>query len=552
MLSVVGMRWRWLAFVATLGLSHAAEALGAGALASAPAGPVPLAEATVVVAVAPSKTTRWASLRMGERVERAVFLVPVRPSARVDVGSMAFLDALDEATAPRIVPPPMPSSCGLTPSGPESHVNPPGVAREPVDTALLESADDVLAYVGGWQIELPLPTSLRIEALAEQGFHFVATAYASLAEGDTLAPLRVVDDAPADVPLFLLRAGARPIRLKAFVLGAGRASFGETEMVTIDPADVRFGRQGESTYPSVLEQAIEAGAKKRWVVESAGHEGVFSATALPKSTRPIPSLVSAYLSHANVDSEQALSCESSMASLANRPERVGLSCHASLWEDEGCVEEPRSGELPAELFRCGAADDLALAFSGQRPSELTLTRATSVLPAFDMGLDLPIAFSPDEELSPVLETSRYESCDASPPPGEGDGRSGGGASDPWTPPPLSDPADEVIWEESPAIDWAEVGCAVGLAMSSDESCDSDYGEGYEGDDGSCDSDYGEGYESDDESCDSDYGEGYEDAGEEECSMARTRRRPFRPRLSVYAVSFAAMALWIRRTTRKPA
>src|SRR5690606_5794857 len=98
-------------------------------------------------------------------------------SARVDVGSSAFLEALDEATAPRIVPPSTPSPCGLTPSGPESHVTLPSVSREPVDTALLESADDVLAYVRGWQIELPLPTSLRIEALAERGFHFVAAAH---------------------------------------------------------------------------------------------------------------------------------------------------------------------------------------------------------------------------------------------------------------------------------------------------------------------------------------------------------------------------------------
>ncbi len=549
---MIGMRWPWLAFVAAFTLSHAAEVLGAGAFVNAPLAPAPLDEATVVVAVAPSKTTRWASVRIGERLERAVFLVPVRPSARVDVGSSAFLEALDEATAPRIVPPSTPSPCGLTPSGPESHVTLPSVSREPVDTALLESADDVLAYVRGWQIELPLPTSLRIEALAERGFHFVAAAHVALSEGDILAPLRVVDDAPAELPLFLLRAGTRPIRLKAFVFGAGRASFGHAEMVTIDAADVRFGRKGASSYPSVLEEALEGGAKKRWVVESAGHEAVFSATALPRSTRPIPSLVKAYLSRANLGEAHALSCESSMASLANRPERVGVACHPSLWEGDGCIEEVRPGELGAELFRCGEADDLALALSGQRPSELVLTRATSLLPAFDMGLDLLLASSHDTELSPVLETSRYEACESSPPSGEGDGRSGGGSSDPWTPPPLGEPADDAIWEDDPAVDWAEIGCAVGAAMASDESCDSDYGEGYEGDDESCDSDYGEGYESDDESCDSDYGDGYEDSGEEECSMARPRRRPFRPRLSVYSLSFAAIALWIRRTTRKRA
>jgi len=539
------MRWRWLPWVVTLALAHAVDASGAGVVSAPASAPT---EATFVVAAAPSRTTRWVSLRLGERVDRAVVLVPVRSSARVDVGSTAFLDALDEATAPRIVPPPTPSPCGLTPSAPESHVAPVKVSREPTDWAWLDSPGAVAAYVNGWQIDLTSPTALRIEALANDGFHFVAAAYVSLDEGDTLAPLRVVDDAPAELPLFLLRAGERPVRVVAHAIGPGRASFGDAEMVTIEGDVVRFDRKGLSSYPKVRDEAIEAGLAKRWVVESAGHDSLFAATALPRSTRPIPSLVSAYLSRAIADEATALSCERAMAGLANRPERVGAACLPSLWAGEDCEEEARVGEIAADLFRCDLADDLALAFSGQRPSEMVLTRATSVLPAFEMGVDLPIAFSRDAEVSPVLLTSRYEACESSPGPGNGDDRTGGGSSDPWTPPPLENPGEEEVWEEDTAVDWAAIGCALTVESTSDESCDSDYGEEYETSDESCDSDYGEGYESDDESCDSD--QGYDDSADEECAMTRGRRRPFRPRLSAYAVSLAAIALWARRSTRK--
>lgn len=516
-------------------------------------------EAKVAMAIAEARTTRWLSLRVKTEATALSWIVPMRPGAFVDAVPVAFFEALEDVTAPRIVPPPSPAPCGFTPSGPEANGNLSAhLSREPVDIRRLEGVTDLLLHAEGFGMAVPQAMTPKLEALAGQGFHFLALTYVSLAKDEWLSPLRIVDDAPPALPFLLSRAAGEVTKLTAFLIGEGRGSFDTKLSLELERAKVRFGKSGRSNYAQLRDELVGSFGGGAWLVESAGHDFVFSATALPRATRPLPSLVDAYLSRATGASD---TCVTRIAALANRDERVAMACPKGLLAspDAGCVEAARAGEIGPEALRCGSADELAFAFSGQRPSEITLTRAIGILPVNEPGDDLPVSVSQGDSLSPVIVTNGYEACESDA-DGEGDGKGspGGGSSpSPWTPPPLA--GEEVIEDVEPDEDsaWVAAGCAAIFAGSEyeddtgSESCSSTGDDGYwdeEGDE-SCDSEGYGGSDGEDEydSCDGG-SSGYEES-DEECSVARRRKRVFRPKLSVYTLALAAIALPIRRRTR---
>src|SRR6185369_7998779 len=99
-------------------LSGAAQGAGAGAwLSAASLTPV---EQRIAVAVGPQRTTVWTSLRFEAAGGPMGIIVPAPPGAALDLSSDAWFEALEVATAPRILPPANESPFCPGKSGPPS------------------------------------------------------------------------------------------------------------------------------------------------------------------------------------------------------------------------------------------------------------------------------------------------------------------------------------------------------------------------------------------------------------------------------------------------
>lgn len=553
------MLGRWLVFSIFVNLLLAPlEARATGGIVGSSEEAVDV-EAKIAVAIAPSRTTRWLSLRVKEATPIAIWLLPLRPDARVDVSSPIFLEGLEDATLPRILPPAELPSCFALPEletyGDLSH----HPTHRPTEIRWLETEAETIGYAASLGLGVSAEMEARIEALSQEGHRFLAMTHTVIEKGSMLGPLRIVDDSTPVLPLFLSRAKEDiAMKVTAFVLGQGQASFGETPPSAIAPFAIVWHRNGRSNYEKLRDDSLAAGHGERWIYESAGHDLVFSATDIPYRAKPIPSLVDAYLARAAGDHRD---CARAIAAFANRQEIVGNACApgALAAEAKPCVESPRPGEIAPAAFRCDGAEELAFAFSGLRPREVVLTRAVGIVEPSAFGSDVAISLAKGEDRSPLVETWTHEPCEKD---DKGTGphpETGGPSPSPptWTPPPLSSEEGEGEWIESTNVvfgcgssseteydDWDSEGCGSGAGGgvdaydSDDESCDSG---GYGGSEGE---DEGEG-------CEGGSG-GYEgsDEEEEECSIAKGRKRRTRPRLSVYTLTLAAFALPIRRWARR--
>ena len=85
------------------GAGHIGQARASGALvASGSATPI---EQRVAVASGPDRTTLWTSLHLEADAGPVALIIPVPPGASLDVSSDAWFEALEVATAPRVLPP---------------------------------------------------------------------------------------------------------------------------------------------------------------------------------------------------------------------------------------------------------------------------------------------------------------------------------------------------------------------------------------------------------------------------------------------------------------
>src|ERR1700761_8894042 len=83
-----------------------ARAMAAGVAVGHVGEIVSLRSARVAVAVAPQRSTLWAQVSVSGASDGFAWILPLPPGARIDLASDAWLDALDSATSPVVLPPP--------------------------------------------------------------------------------------------------------------------------------------------------------------------------------------------------------------------------------------------------------------------------------------------------------------------------------------------------------------------------------------------------------------------------------------------------------------
>ena len=319
-----------VAAVALLLVPGRAEASGAVLAPAGAADPATL-DVELAVAVTPFGATRWVRLSAAGPGS-VLWLVPARPGAALDWASEGWLTALEDATSPRIAPPPSPPPCG-TPSTPE-RIGPwssIGERRFPRDVAVHASADEARAYAAGRGFDVSADVGAKIADVYAKGYVLVSIELDTSGAATVSSPtLRISDDGGAVIPLALTGSKDTDVHVTALVLGEGPASV--TGARDLDAGALLWGH-GSSGYVSARATTLASGAGAVWLRESASHEVLFDGFAVPGGPAIEP-LSATYFREATGLPQQA--CADAARAAASDGGRVGA-----------CARGGRSSSYPA-------------------------------------------------------------------------------------------------------------------------------------------------------------------------------------------------------------
>ncbi|WP_437958142.1 DUF2330 domain-containing protein [Sorangium sp. So ce119] len=462
-----------------LSFSGAGDALAAGALL--PGAGQTSVEQRVAVAAGPERTTIWTSLRFQGASGPVALVVPVPPLAALDVSSDAWLEALEAATAPRVLPPE-----GVVPYCPGEEGAPAPfdmtgrLAHEatlkPVEVTVLADVDAVAQWAASAGLALSPETAAQLGAL--QGVRFAAARFDAPGGPAVTRTLRVAMGGGAPLlPLSLTRADEGDVLVTAWLLGDGRGALSGAAPVTLPPASLTWDASAQRSDYAEIRAEVLGQARDGALVERAGHDALSRSIAIGSDS--VDSVVAAYFARADAYGDLPdgpRSCAAVAAAALASSLAVAASCpraeHGVVDGAADCAESPRRDETDPELLRCGPiADDLAVGLSGLAPSSVWLTRVSMRLAPGQSGADWPLIFGDGASVSPVVRAGRIRldecSGDAggggagagpggssgSGPGGLGGGPSAGGSSATGGPSGVDD--DPYYYDDEPV---ADVGC----------------------------------------------------------------------------------------------
>ncbi|RLB56665.1 MAG: hypothetical protein DRI90_18535 [Deltaproteobacteria bacterium] len=356
----------------------------AQALGSISAGDHLPLEQRVLISLGPDRTTLWTQLRVDTKPGPLAVVVPALPGAALDWSTPAWFEALEVATAPRILPPS--GVDGTCPGEPEDdvfqlvgstyHVDP----LPPLELTVVADADGVVAWADqhGLVVSPPLVTGLS----SLTGHRFVIARF-NAPDGVVLTPtLRVVSPAVAPVlPLVMTTATSEPLVITAWTITAGRAEL-DGQATTLPTDQLAFdAATGESNYESLraTELASPAGAS---LLECSSRAALVGTLMFGEASHQIEGVVTTYFKRAALYQSGAIdgaACTAqSEATLATATVLAASCPRADLGIVDGtneCTETILPGQADPELLRCGPlADDLAVALSGLTGSDAWLSR----------------------------------------------------------------------------------------------------------------------------------------------------------------------------------
>ncbi|HEY8079453.1 MAG TPA: hypothetical protein VIF62_35225, partial [Labilithrix sp.] len=364
-------------------------------------------DAEIAVASTPYATTRWMRVHVAGP-SRVLWLVPVRAGAAVDWASDAWLDSLDDATAPRVTPPDAFPPCGF---GHATERVPSWVGKDPTRPSAAVGVhltlDDLHAAAASFAIDSATDSALGAIFASGGAVLSVPIDIPSFTVAAS-ATLRVTDDAPSEIPLALFGSSAAIAHVDAIAIAPLPASVAGAR--DIDPSLLTWGASG-SSYGAARASAFGAGAS--WIRESSMREPLFD--GVPSASAP--ALVDRF----------APTCAGTMRDAASASGAVGRACPAGgaarVPGGSGCA--PISGAIDPSSFACAGSDDLALALSGSTPRSVVVSRLSGVVTSGAPGQGDALATGSTRGL--LVQAGSYASC-AEPPPVSGGGSSSSSSS----------------------------------------------------------------------------------------------------------------------------
>ena len=377
-------------------------------------------------------TTVWSSFRVEGDAGPLGVVVPLPEGAFVDQSSEAWFEALEVATAPRVLPPE-----GLSPYCPGSsgEENPFEVSAATAHTesllpetiALEADAAGVASWAAGQG--LSIDGDLQSKLAGTGAVKFLVVRFNAAAGSSSTPILRVT--APKGLPVLpfsITRAGGSNLRVTAWLFGEGRASFTGTTAANVPGNAIAWNaKTGRSNYVQYRDELL-AGDPDRDLLESTGHEALFESTPFGNGEAAIDALVPVYFQRAseygNALSDPTL-CTFSATLAFSSLNTVGPVCPRGDWaalSGPCTAADPAPEEMdPVGLFCGPGADDLALVLAGAVPGETWVTRHTFVIASGASGVDRGVFEGAAPEKLPIVTAAAVDVGDCF-------GGSGGGST----------------------------------------------------------------------------------------------------------------------------
>ena len=439
----------YLGFALTAGLLAAAwssDALACGACFTGP--PVQGSDnATIVrshrmaLSMSPDQTILWDQIQYSGSPSEFAWVLPIKPGARVEVGSEAWFDALEAATSTSVNPPRLlcknPNAlCSINPgsvaggsfgcSASAASEGGPGAMSPPVQVVSDQAAgpyeavilkSDVPGALPTWLTshgyEIPPDISPIIDAYVAEGFDFAALRLLPAAGVQQMQPVRVVQPgAVPTLPLRMVAAGTGDhTAITLFVIAEGRYTTENFPEVTF-PRDLvlwDFDQQS-STYSILRDQQLGKGhAFLSPYAEPGALFGVVQNPSTQAATTYTTTKGWAYQTIADAFVEQAFingetsstHCMDNFEGLEEESRRVVMpQCDAS----GKCAGVDAASEIDARTLTCDAPigsaralDDLAQAMIGMHPRDVWVTRLEGDLARDALKDDLVLTAAPKQE-----------------------------------------------------------------------------------------------------------------------------------------------------------
>jgi len=505
-----------------------ARAHAFGAVAGPEGQLVSLSTVRVAIATEGARTTRWAQVTVTGTTTGFAWMVPVQPGARLDLASDAWLDALDVATVPVVLPPVTGCPSGSEPDRTPAASSPSSVT--PTETEVLFDVASVTAFVTQAGYVMPAALPAELQAAIARGAGIAVMLYPSA----TLPThtVRITDGGPASLPFALSGSSLADVSVTAFVIAAGPEVAGTP--AALDPSGVVWQGDGQSSYTQVSAALLGQWQGTEWLIESSMPGLLFTGAPVEGAASQPPVLGTYYTlasSYGDTTGDPTTCLAAAMATSqdpTSYPETCPGGRLAVVPGASPCPEEAGSDAGPPPLT-CGASDDATLAAGGLSPQQIWVTRIAGIVTqesASDVSLALSSAVASQ---SPVLTAGQCAPEEGSTPTSGGGGGGGAGSSG---------SASTGNTTGTTAADVADTGCAA--ALGGLDGCDSDSSDSS---DGGCDCGSG----SDSGGCDSggDSG-GCDSGGSNDCSTARRSHRSKNPISRV--LLFLAVAAAVKRRT----
>ncbi|MGZ6093182.1 MAG: DUF2330 domain-containing protein [Polyangiales bacterium] len=384
----------------------------------------------MALAITSQGTTLWDQIEYVGDPGEFVWVLPIQGEVVVAVGSDAFLDALDNRTAPQISgpivyckPPPQPAGggggsaftggnssdglgcgCGSQSMSDEamsaavdsgaSSDDAAGFAPDegvvvthreavgPYETVQIkgDGTESILAWLRKNGFDVPMSIEPMVQKYVDEKFGFLAVRLKPGAGVQAMKPIRVSwKGKTPQLPLRMVAAGVgTSVGLKLFVIGDGRWRTKNFDTFTIDPGNLTWDfLTSRSTYTTERDALAKAKDGRAWALESSIE---MYGSGLP-TTDPDPivdSGTSETASDAAVDSGDA---------------------------------ESDAGDAASELPPIPpSANDVDVAFPDEGPHRVTRLRAD--LPAKWLDVDLELEADDDQSIKPVdYHVSKYRNAE---------------------------------------------------------------------------------------------------------------------------------------------
>jgi hypothetical protein len=435
--------------------------------------------------MSPAQTVLWDQIRYTGNPTEFAWVLPVKAGAQVELAQDAWLAALEASTQTVIVgptpscgPPPTEyengggggcgagfassnsasgfaeeSDAGATDSTPQVQV----VAQEvvgPYEAVTLKASqgEALETWLNANGFDVPAAMQPTIDSFTMAGFDFIALKLRPGVGVQAMQPVRIVTPgADPTLPLRMVAAGVGAnVTLELFVLSEGRYHTQNFPDATIDFSKLAWNPTlGESTYTTLMQEALAANAGTGWLTEFAGPAdlGTFSAGPNPSlvfaytsQCTPAPASCTTYTSpggtidagggaaiaadaaDVGADVSGDVSADVSMEARLDDAAGAGDAAPADAPDETGADLDAGSLAAPVTMNVCVPAvvcDDLQLAMTGITPGNLWITRLRSALPASALSADLVLEASSSQTNVPNVHNAsaytipNYNPCPAS-------------------------------------------------------------------------------------------------------------------------------------------